>query len=147
MNKSRRLFCLLPFCALALLASCAHVQKAGHATATESHTRSDAPGDGVILKLAHVETVEAAISSTRPSEANVVVRGLLHDGATRLHDVQQQRLEDGIVLTVITARSRHAVASLALIPFERSLTVSVQGMPKGPCKIVANGVSTTVMVP
>ena len=123
------------------------MQKARPGTTPESATRDRAPADGTILKLAQIESVQAAISPTRPTEASVVIHGLLHDGATRVHDVQQQRLEDGIVLTVITARSRNAVATLALIPFERTITVNLQGMPKGPCKIVANGVTTMVMVP
>lgn len=76
-----------------------------------------------------------------------MISGLLHDGATRVHEVQQQRLADGFVLTVITARPAGAVATLALIPYERTLTLNLQGMPKGPCKIMANGVATTVMVP
>ena len=147
MNNSHWTLCFVPLCALALLASCAPLQKAKPAATRESATHDGAPADGTILKLAQIESVQAAISPTRPSEATVVIHGLLHDGATRVHDVQQQRLEDGIVLTVITARSRNAVASLALIPFERTVTVSLQGMPKGPCKVVANGVATTVIVP
>jgi hypothetical protein len=39
------------------------------------------------------------------------------------------------------------MASLALIPFEKRITLNLQGMPKGPCKIVANGVGTTIVVP
>jgi hypothetical protein len=147
MNKSRWLLRLLSFGTLALLASCAHIQKTRPAATPESATHDGAPADGTILKLAQIESVQAAISPTRPTEAHVVIHGLLHDGATRVHDVQQQRLADGIVLTVITARSRNAVASLALIPFERTITVNLQGMSKGPCKIVANGVSTMVTVP
>lgn len=105
-----------------------------------------APGDS-ILKLAQVDVVRADVSPTQPPEAVVVINGLLHDGATRVHEVQQQRLADGFVLTVVTIRPKSAVASLALIPFERTVSLNLQGMPKGPCRIVANGVGTTVMVP
>ena len=133
-----------------MLASCTALQPRKPAAASappSSASPLSQPSDGSILKLAQVESVRAEVSLTNPPEAIVVISGLLHDGATRVHEVQQQRLADGFVLTVVTARPASAVASLALIPYERTISLSLQGMPKGPCKIVANGVATTVMVP
>ena len=99
------------------------------------------------FKLAQVESVIATATAPPLSQASVTIRGLLHDGATRIHEIQQQRLGDGFVLTVITARAKDAVASLALIPFERTVTLDRQGMPKGPCRMVVNGVAAGVVVP
>ena len=101
----------------------------------------------MVLKLAQLETVRAEILPESPKQALVVVTGLLHDGATRVHEVQQQKLADGFVLSVITARPQSAVATLALIPFERSITLDLTGMPAGPCRIMANGLGTSVIVP
>ena len=136
-------------CAAMVLASCSGLTKVAADNESASHDGlvENAPKDGAILKLALVESVQAGVSPTRPSEAIVVIHGLLHDGATRLHEVQQQRLADGFVLTVVTARPRNAVATLALIPFERTVTLNLGGMAKGPCRIVANGVATTITVP
>lgn len=126
-----------------LLASCR--------TGSASHHGPEAiparPEDGVVLKLAQLETIRAEIPPGEPTQALVVVTGLLHDGATRVQEVQQQKLADGFVLTVITARPKSAVASLALIPFERSIKLDLTGLPSGPCRIMANGLSTTVKVP
>jgi hypothetical protein len=140
---------LLLFSTAAMLASCAlpQLRKPSPTTGNPAATATGQPGDGSILKLAQVESVRAEVSPTQPPEAIVVISGLLHDGATRVHEVQQQRLADGFVLTVVTARPANAVASLALIPYERTVSLSLQGMPKGPCRIVANGVATSVVVP
>jgi len=140
---------LLLTCATLVLASCSVMRKApaDHESASHEGPVENTPKDGSILKLAQIESVQAGVSPTKPFEALVVIHGLLHDGATRLHEVQQQRLADGFVLTVVTARPRNAVARLALIPFERSVTLNLEGMARGPCRIVANGVATTIIVP
>lgn len=103
--------------------------------------------DSSVLKLAQVESVRATIPPAQPPVATVIISGLLHDGATRVHEIQQQRLADGFVLTVITARPRNAVATLALIPFERTVRLDLSGMNPGACRVVANGVAATVTVP
>jgi hypothetical protein len=153
MNSSH--FSLKPVLCLAALTmaftSCANMQNRRKATTGDAGNASGAAAladeGNSIQKLAQVESLQAEISPTQPTEANVIINGLLHDGATRVHDVQQQRLADGFVLTVVTTRPRNAMASLALIPFEKRITLNLQGMSKGPCKIVANGVATTIIVP
>lgn len=145
-----RLLTPLLLLSLALpLASCSLIplKKGGATPATPSPVSAPLPEGSEILKLAQVESVRAEVSATQPPEAIVVVSGLLNDGATRVHEVQQQRLADGFVLTVVTSRPANAMASLALIPFERTVSLNLQGMPKGPCRIVANGVATSVVVP
>lgn len=131
------------------LASCSLVplKKAGATPTSTASSAATLPAGSSILKLAQVETVRATVSLTQPPEAIVVISGLLNDGATRVQEVQQQRLSDGFVLTVITTRPAGAMASLALIPYERTVSLNLQGMPKGPCRIVANGVATSVIVP
>ncbi len=100
-----------------------------------------------IYKLATVEDVQATISSSNPSEASVTVRGLLPDGATRINNVKVQRLPEGIFLTITTARPRKAMATMALVPFERTVQVDLKGLPKGESRITANDAPTTVIVP
>ena len=94
----------------ALLVSCVplHKSKSAAAGAASNPSKAENPADGSVLKLAQVESLQAEVSPTQPSEATVVIHGLLHDGATRVHEVQQQRLADGFVLTVVTTRPRNA---------------------------------------
>lgn len=100
-----------------------------------------------IYKLATVEDVQATIASIDPPVATVTVRGLLPDGATRINDVKVQRLPEGIFLTITTARPRKAMATLALVPFERTVQVDLKGVSKGECRITANDATTRVIVP
>lgn len=106
-----------------------------------------ASDSNLILKLATVEQVSATYESSPAPHARVVISGTLNDGATRIHDIRQQRIAGGVTLSVITARPRDAVASLAIIPFERVTTVDLQGQSAGPFSISANGMATTVVVP
>jgi hypothetical protein len=106
-----------------------------------------APDPNLTLKLADVERVEATYEPSPSPHARVVISGTLNDGATRIHDIRQQRVPGGVTLSVVTARPRDAVATLAIIPFERVVTVDLQGQPPGIFSITANAVGATVMVP
>ncbi|OAI56926.1 hypothetical protein AYO49_03280 [Verrucomicrobiaceae bacterium SCGC AG-212-N21] len=134
---------------LPLLASCTGLKKSKSASpGSDSMVPiTDSPTEGSILKLAQIERVTAEVSTSQPPQLLVHIQGIFPDGATGIQDVQQQRFADGYMITIVTARPRNAVASLALIPFERKLTLSLEGMAKGPCKIVVNSVATTVTVP
>ena len=101
----------------------------------------------LMLKLADVERVEATYEPSPSPQARVTICGTLNDGATRIHDIRQQRVPGGVTLSVITARPKDAVATLAIIPFERVVTVDLQGQPPGVFSISANAVSATVVVP
>jgi len=137
-------------CCLTLLAACQltpNTKSGDPNPASPSTALRDSTPDGALLKLAQLDSVQAELTPEQPPRAKVTLHGLLHDGATRVHEVQQQRLADGFVLSVVTARPKNAVATLALIPFERTVLLDLDGMTKGPCKIVANGVATTITVP
>ncbi|HSJ05009.1 MAG TPA: hypothetical protein VK956_21225 [Verrucomicrobium sp.] len=99
----------------------------------------------VVYKMAHVETVRASLAGSGEPLAKVVITGWLNDGATSIREVKQQRDGQSVLVTVITARPRDAMATLALIPFERTITVDLAGMAAGPVTITVNGVTSTVM--
>lgn len=101
----------------------------------------------LVLKMADVESIRATCDPAPPALLRVTVSGLLNDGATRIHAIQKQRLGSTVNITVVTARPRDAVATLALIPFERVVEVGLEGQPPGPLTVNVNGTTTTVMVP
>jgi hypothetical protein len=106
------------------------------------------PADpNLMLKLADVDGVVATYEPVPTPHARVVITGTLNDGATRIHDIRQQRVAGGVTLSAITSRPRDAVATLAIIPFERVVTVDLQGQPAGQFSISANGAATAVVVP
>lgn len=100
-----------------------------------------------IYKPAIVETVKSQILPTRTPEAVVTVSGLLQDGATNLHEVKTTRITGGFVISITTSRAKSAIATLALVPYERTISLDLAGMPSGPCQINVNGVISTLQIP
>jgi hypothetical protein len=119
----------------------------GQGDASSQYPVTSTPDPNLTLKLADVERVEATYEPAPTPHARVVISGTLNDGATRIHDIRQQRVPGGVTLSVITARPKDAVATLAIIPFERVVTVDLQGQPPGIFSVSANAVGATVVVP
>lgn len=127
-----------------------HPSHTGHADQGDSSLQypvASAPDANLTLKLADVDHVTATYEPAPTPHARVVISGTLADGATRIHDIREQRVAGGVTLSVITARPKDAVATLAIIPFERVVTVDLQGQPAGIFSISANAEGATVVVP
>jgi len=101
----------------------------------------------VILGTTDIESVQAFLVSTSPMRAKLVVKGLLNDGATSIHEIRQTRVTGGFVITISTTRERAAMATLALVPFEREIILDLSATASGPCEIRVNGKSTILQVP
>lgn len=100
-----------------------------------------------LYKLAQVESVSAALLAGETRRVQVKLSGLLHDGATSVHQVVVQRVPGGVHLSVVTKRPRDSMATLALIPFDRVVEVDVSTMAPGPCQITAHGMTTQLDLP
>lgn len=96
---------------------------------------------------ANVETVHAVLTSHSPPVVTLTVRGLLNDGATRIHKIDALKTAEGFDISITTSRERSAMATLALVPFERLLKLNLSGMKRGPCVVRVNQASTTFIVP
>lgn len=101
----------------------------------------------VITGTADIESVQAVLVSTSPMRGKVIVKGLLNDGATSIHEIQQTRVTGGFVITITTIRERSAMATLALVPFEREINLDLSATASGPCTIRVNGKSTILPIP
>lgn len=136
--------------AAAALASCQNLPRKQGTTAPPSAGAPPATTQATPLdsrfsyKMADVESVTARLVAGQPRQATVTISGLLNDGATSLHEIKQQRVQEGVFITVITSRPRDAMASLAIIPFERTVTVDLTGLPAGTAVITVNGVRATL---
>jgi hypothetical protein len=115
--------------------------------AAPQYPQGSVPDPNLTLKLADVDHITASYEPVPAPHARVVISGTLADGATRIHDIRQQRVDGGVTLSVITARPKDAVATLAIIPFERVVTVDLQGQSAGTFSISANAEGATVVVP
>ena len=101
------------------------------------------PGDEVILGEAVVEDIDILILESFPVQVNVVVRGNLPDGCTRIDRVIKERDGNTFTVTITTVRPADAVCTEALVPFEELISLDVYGLPAGVYIVDVNGVSDT----
>lgn len=143
--KTATVFVLL---GVSVLSSCQTNSRRNSASAPAVQIAPDLPSQDYIYGTANVESVEAnVVNDSGPTKLRLRIRGLLNDGATNIDQIQHTRVPEGFVVTVTTARLKSAVATLALVPFEREITIDLSSFPSGPCQVRVNEVRTTVNVP
>jgi hypothetical protein len=78
--------------------------------------------------LAVVTGVEIQVTRNSPLQVNAIVRGQLPDaGCTSIAGIQQARLNNTFEVTLTTIADPLAVCALLLTPFEKSISLDVQG--------------------
>jgi thiol-disulfide isomerase/thioredoxin len=89
--------------------------------------------------LAPVSSVDVMILESFPVQVNALVKGEFSNGCYSLGAVEQIR--NGNVFTV-TLRSVMSgeMCTQAIVPFEKSISLDVAGLPKGEYQVVVNGV-------
>lgn len=94
-------------------------------------------------KLAVVDTLEIRILESDPVQVEVVARGNLADGCTKIVDptVTLDGNEFQIVLT--TERPADAMCTQALVPFEQIIPLDVANAAPGEYTVDLNGVTYT----
>jgi hypothetical protein len=118
------------------------------AHAKEATIGSDAIADDpdAVVSAADVDTI--SVTRVAGSQQRLILRitGLLHDGATQIQKISQQRVGNVIMVRVTTMRPKNSVARVALIPFERTVELDTAGMPKGEFVVTVNTLQTTAVL-
>ncbi|MEN6369112.1 MAG: hypothetical protein ABFD77_05380 [Thermotogota bacterium] len=97
-----------------------------------------------IFSLAEVSSVEVRRVEEYPTRLSAVVKGVLRDTCTRIDSVRQDPVSGNkLVLTVTTERPVVQVCAQAVVPFEITAPLLLEGLPPGEYSITANSVSTT----
>jgi hypothetical protein len=96
--------------------------------------------------LAHIESVEVRITEGAPPWVDAVVRGVLPDACTALEPADVRRLTDGFDVTLATRRPFGARCAQGLVPFQKSITLPVEGRLPGAYVVTINGVSQSFVV-
>jgi hypothetical protein len=138
---AQRLLILASFSAL--LAECSTgspLQPAAITAAPPTAAEAD-----LVIRPAQIESVRAILGPGK--SATVTIKGLLHDGATEIHRIDQQVVAGGVNISVTTTRPRVSQARVALIPFERVVTVDLTGIPRGRCPLTVNDRRYYIAVP
>lgn len=92
---------------------------------------------------ARVEQIEILILESFPVRVNVIARGNLPDGCTRIDQIEQQRQGNTFLVTITTARPADQMCTQALVPFEQVISLDVAGLKAGTYTVDVNGVQDT----
>ncbi len=97
----------------------------------------------VVRGQATVETVEVVIDPSDPSKAQVVARGYLADGCTRIDRVEARPGFGNLLVsaTITTVRPADLACIQVIKPFEERIELDVADLPDGAYAVQVNGLS------
>jgi hypothetical protein len=101
------------------------------------------PVDGERGQAAIVDEIDVMILESFPVQVNVVVRGNLPDGCTYLDEFDVQRNGNTFEMIIWTVRDPEAMCTMALVPFEETVSLDVLGLEAGEYTVVVQEQSAT----
>ena len=100
---------------------------------------TDEPGvpitGGPVAGMAVVQSVEIQLLESQPLQVNAIVRGQLPDGGcTTISEIKQVRDGNTFKITLATKTDPLALCTLAATPYERVISLDVNGLPPAASK-------------
>lgn len=133
MKKTRLIFSMVIFVGL-LLSACQPI--------VEPEEPSN--GEYEYGQNAAVDSLEVVLLESFPLQARAVISGTLPDGCTELHEVSVERQGLRFNITLTTRRPTGDVACTeALVPFEETVDLDIQGLEPGTYTVIAQDQQTT----
>ena len=80
---------------------------------------------------ATVESLDVRIMESFPVQVSVVLTGYLPDGCTEIYDITAPRDEQTFTVDVVTRRPVDLACTMAIVPFEETISLDVEGLPAG----------------
>jgi hypothetical protein len=127
------------------------------ACATQTRADTDPTGEPSLLdppaveggEGVYIDSVEVLILESWPVQFVALVRGHLADGCTTIEEIRVGRTAEAnrFEITIVTARDPEAMCTMALVPFEESVELSIDGLPAGTYEVEAHGVSAEFELP
>ena len=124
-----------------VLSGCGALRRADAAPNTkEPEIPAIETGEGVFI-----DSLELLIMESWPVQVRAVLSGNLADGCTEIEDVQVMRDEaaNRFEIKVVTSRDSEAMCTMALVPFEETVDLNVEGLPAGMYTVEAQDVTAT----
>ena len=119
----------------ALLAVCASVAAVG----CDDSERPTAPR--VEVTPIQIDSVDVQVQESSPPRAAAHVRGVIGDGCSELHSVQQARSGNAVILTILRERPIDAVCTQIARLYDE--TIPLEGtFPPGRYVLRVNGIET-----
>jgi hypothetical protein len=104
--------------------------------------RSSPVSSDLVIDPIPVESVEVLVQETSPPQASAHVRGVIGDGCSSLHSVDQQRTGNTVVLTILRQRPANAICIQIARLYDD--TIRLEGTyPAGKYVVRVNGTETS----
>lgn len=93
-----------------------------------------------IYRNATVENIQILILESFPVQINVVAKGYLPDGCTKIDQIIKNREGNTFFVTITTKRPADAMCTMAIVPFEEVISLDVYGLEAGDYEVNVNGI-------
>lgn len=106
----------------------------------------NAPGSQVtggkeyIYGTASVETIQVLMLESFPVQVKVMAMGYLPDSCTEINEIKTEKKENSFNINITTKRPKDAVCAQAIIPFNETIPLDVNGLKAGNYSVKVNGV-------
>lgn len=99
-------------------------------------------GEGdVVIGEAMVDSIDILILESFPVQIQVQVTGNLPDGCTELQEPVVTQTDNTFTVDLPTARPSDALCTQAIVPYEITVPLDVEGLPAGEYTVDVNGVT------
>ncbi len=88
-------------------------------------------GNVIIGEKAIVEEIQIQIMESFPVQVSVKIHGNLPDGCTTIKEITAPRNGEAFNITILTQRPADKLCTEALVPFEKTVSLDVFGLPAG----------------
>lgn len=96
-----------------------------------------------ITGSANVDSIDIMLLESFPVQVRVTASGQLPDGCTEIDSTNVELIEETFNVSITTKRPKNAVCTQALVPFEETVNLPVEGLDKGTYTANVNGVTKT----
>jgi inhibitor of cysteine peptidase len=92
---------------------------------------------------AMVESMQVNLMESFPVQVSVTLSGNLPDGCTEIHEITAPREQQTFTISVITRKPMDVACTMALVPFEETISLDVEGLPAGDYTVQLGDLSET----
>lgn len=142
--RKRRITSLLLLSLLATLAACSLINPDEEASPTPPATETETADEPeTVTGEANVESIEVLVLESFPVQVNVIASGALSDGCTSLVDPTPRLEGNTFVVNLASRRVEDEVCTQATVPFDKVISLPVDGLSAGTYTVSVNGLTDT----
>jgi inhibitor of cysteine peptidase len=137
------IYVLLLIALWTVLAACSLIEQPGQETPAPDTTSVAEEPDGEVTGEANIESLEVLVLESFPVQVNVIASGELPDGCTTLNEPNPRLEGNTFVINLTTSRLPDEVCSQATVPFDKVVSLPVEGLSAGTYTVSVNGMTDT----